>query len=174
MNLAIGKSIEIDVYVDCDYEGNLSQFERAQILTICWQDWFQNWLDLLSAQSSLTQNCELSLKLTSDRQMQHYNRQYRRLDRTTDVLAFAATESELALPVELLEPLYLGDIIISLDTARKQAIEQKHSLELELAWLSSHALLHLLGWDHPDDENLRRMLDRQSELIQSLNTFEIE
>lgn len=170
MNLAVGKSIVADIYIDNDYEGNLSRAELNRIDSIDWHDWFGNWLCSLNIDSDLS-DCELSLKLTSDRQMQQYNYQYRHLDRATDVLAFAAMESEIALPAELLEPLYLGDIIISLDTAKRQAIEQKHSLELELAWLSSHGLLHLLGWDHPNDESLQKMLARQSKLIHSLNVF---
>jgi probable rRNA maturation factor len=117
----------------------------------------------------LPQDCELSLRLTGDRQIQQYNSQYRHLDEPTDVLAFASTESEITLPAEFTEPLYLGDIIISLDTAMRQAKEQKHSLTVELAWLSSHGLLHLLGWDHPDDKSLQQMLAQQKELIYSLN-----
>ncbi|NJL51475.1 MAG: rRNA maturation RNase YbeY, partial [Hydrococcus sp. SU_1_0] len=81
----------------------------------------------------------------------------------------AATETEITLPPDLSEPLYLGDIIISLDTALKQAQEQKHALIVELAWLSSHGLLHLLGWDHPDDQRLQQMLEKQQELIHSLD-----
>ncbi|MGL5077101.1 MAG: rRNA maturation RNase YbeY, partial [Waterburya sp.] len=114
------------------------------------------------------QNCEISLRLTGDRQIQELNQQYRSLDKPTDVLAFAATESAITLPTDFTEPLYLGDIVISLDTAAKQATEQKHSLTVELAWLASHGLLHLLGWDHPDELSLEQMLERQSKLIQLL------
>ena len=85
-----------------------------------------------------------------------------------DVLAFAATESTIAMPTNLDEPLYLGDIIISLDTAWRQAREQNHSLVTEIAWLTSHGLLHLLGWDHPDDRSLAKMLEQQAQLIQLL------
>jgi probable rRNA maturation factor len=63
-------------------------------------------------------------------------------------------------------PLYLGDIVISLDTAQRQAETQSHPLEVELAWLAAHGLLHLLGWDHPDDASLTRMLNQQQALLQ--------
>ncbi|MEO0935438.1 MAG: rRNA maturation RNase YbeY, partial [Cyanobacteria bacterium J06641_2] len=66
------------------------------------------------------------------------------------------------------EPLYLGDIIVSVDTARKQAIQQGHSLKIELAWLASHGFLHLIGWDHPDEESLQRMLRKQVMLLKTL------
>ncbi|MEM7758766.1 MAG: rRNA maturation RNase YbeY, partial [Cyanobacteria bacterium P01_A01_bin.40] len=110
-----------------------------------------------------------SLRLASDHQIQALNHQYRALTQPTDVLAFAATEAEILIPQDLAEPLYLGDVIISLDTAAKQAKEQQHSLLVELAWLSSHGLLHLLGWDHPDSVSLQQMLNLQSELIELLH-----
>lgn len=173
MNIAVGKSINrvnSDIYVEHDYQGNLSAEVIQQVNAVDWVSWFQTWLNFLSQTADLPQDCELSLKLTGDRQIQQYNHQYRALDQPTDVLAFAATETEIILPPMLTEPLYLGDIIISLDTAMRQAQEQKHSLIVELAWLSSHGLLHLLGWDHPDEESLQQMLGRQQELINSLNS----
>jgi probable rRNA maturation factor len=169
MNVAVEQSINSDIYVENDYEGNLSQEELNQVNSVDWIGWFQNWLRELSPIIELPQDCELSLRLTSDRQIQQYNCQYRHLDQPTDVLAFASTEIDMVLPAEFTEPLYLGDIIISLDMAMRQAKEQKHSLTVELAWLSSHGLLHLLGWDHPDDKSLQQMLAQQKELIYSLN-----
>ncbi|AUB37577.1 ybeY, putative rRNA maturation factor [Nostoc flagelliforme CCNUN1] len=64
--------------------------------------------------------------------------------------------------------LYLGDIIVSVDTAQRQAQQQEHSLPTELAWLASHGLLHLLGWDHPDEESLGRMLKQQVRLLNAV------
>ncbi len=168
MNLTVEQSINLAVYLENDYQGSLSQSDLTAIESIDWSGWFQTWFGSLSITDKLPQDCELSLRLTGDRQIQTFNHQYRAQDKPTDVLAFAATEADLILPSDLDEPLYLGDIIISLDTAFKQAKEQKHSLIVELAWLGSHGLLHLLGWDHPDDQSLRLMLDRQSKLIQSI------
>jgi probable rRNA maturation factor len=62
-------------------------------------------------------------------------------------------------------PLELGDIVISVQTAARQAPEHGHSLERELLFLASHGLLHLLGWDHPDDTSLAAMLSRQEQLL---------
>ena len=63
------------------------------------------------------------------------------------------------------EPLELGDIVISLDTAARQARDHGHGLVHELQFLASHGLLHLLGWDHPDDASLAAMLQRQETLL---------
>jgi probable rRNA maturation factor len=102
--------------------------------------------------------------LTDDREIQSLNQNYRFKDQPTDVLAFAALEVDYPQFDELnAEPLYLGDIVISVETADRQA--QLHSLETELAWLAAHGLLHLLGWDHPDDASLLRMLDQQQILL---------
>jgi probable rRNA maturation factor len=63
------------------------------------------------------------------------------------------------------EPLELGDIVISIETAARQAQDHGLSLEQELMFLASHGLLHLLGWDHPDEPSLATMLARQEELV---------
>ena len=100
------------------------------------------------------------------------NQDWRALAGPTDVLAFAAQDPDLdGLPALPAGPgaeaaaLELGDIVISLDTAPRQALEHGHSLERELLFLASHGLLHLLGWDHPDDEALASMLARQEALL---------
>lgn len=169
MNITIEPPDTEIIYVENIYEGNLAQDLTEVVEAIAWTDWFEQWLNYLSPTTEQASNCELSMKLTSDRQIQTFNRQYRFLDKPTDVLAFAATEADITIPADLDEPLYLGDILISLDTAVKQATEQNHALVVELAWLASHGLLHLLGWDHPDEGSLQQMLDKQGELIKLLN-----
>jgi probable rRNA maturation factor len=168
IDLTSQQYINAEIYVENLYEGDLAAENLVLVESIPWVDWLQVWLESLSLTNNLVENCEIGLRFTGDHQIQELNQQYRSLDQPTDVLAFAATESVINLPTDFTEPLYLGDIIISLDTAVKQATEQKHSLTLELAWLASHGLLHLLGWDHPDDLSLEQMLERQSELIQLL------
>lgn len=141
-------------------------FEPLPIDVETWEIWFQTWLETLQPDLSPVQTYELSLRLTDDREIQTLNHQYRQQDKPTDVLAFAALETEAPQFAELAAlPVYLGDIIISMDTAQQQAKTQGHSLQIELAWLAAHGLLHLLGWDHPDDASLVRMLDRQEHLL---------
>ncbi|HMG54159.1 MAG TPA: rRNA maturation RNase YbeY [Kofleriaceae bacterium] len=87
---------------------------------------------------------EVSLRLVGDPQIHALNRGYRRKDRPTDVLAFAQREG----PAAALHPSLLGDIVISVDTARRQA---RRGLHRELLHLAAHGLCHLLGYDHRDD-----------------------
>ena len=133
-----------------------------------WEEWFQVWLAALQPHYSPIDSYELSLRLTGDREIQYLNHQYRQQDQPTDVLAFAALESAFVQPQELQAtlPLYLGDIVISVGTAQRQADAQQHPLSTELAWLAAHGLLHLLGWDHPDEESLTRMLTQQQVLLE--------
>lgn len=135
-----------------------------------WEFWFNEWIGQLHPYLPPAENCELSLRLTADAEIQTFNARYRSLDQATDVLAFATLEMSYPQSPEMLssQSCYLGDILISVETAFRQARQQGHSLQTELAWLAAHGLLHLLGWDHPDDRSLTRMLDRQTALLQAV------
>ncbi|MCA1995257.1 MAG: rRNA maturation RNase YbeY [Coleofasciculus sp. S288] len=137
-----------------------------------WESWFCRWLEILEHDLSPAGSYELSLRLTDDNEIQALNAQYRHINRPTDVLAFASLEvdsPQLPSQIQLAMPLYLGDIVISVETAHRQAQQQEHCLKIELAWLAAHGLLHLLGWDHPDEESLKNMLDQQETLLQGVN-----
>ena len=139
------------------------------IETHTWESWLSQWLETLQPDLSPADAYELTLRLTDDTEIQSLNAQYRQKNQPTDVLAFAALEvnsPQLPTEIQLSMPLYLGDVVISVDTAHRQAQQQGHSLQTELAWLAAHGLLHLLGWDHPDEERLREMLDQQETLLQ--------
>lgn len=140
-----------------------------------WEILFGGWLEQMArelaqlagaADSDLSSSYEMSLLITTDSEVQLLNRDYRDKDQPTDVLSFAALEVD-APPLPPGEPLPLGDIIISIETAQRQAEKQGHSLATELQWLASHGFLHLLGWDHPDDESLARMLEQQGQLLKA-------
>ena len=160
-----------------------------------WHGRLSAWLDDLQAdlpEALQSEAYSLGLQLVSDASIAALNQDWRSTSGATDVLAFAAQDDDLegALPMPLPpqpegpgpgnEPdeqaddddwgpafgsVELGDIVISLDTAARQAPEHGHSLEQELLFLASHGLLHLLGWDHPDDASLAAMLARQEELL---------
>ena len=136
-----------------------------------WETWFQTWINLLRVDLSPIHAYELSLQLVNDSDIQQLNALYRQKDQPTDVLAFAALESKTPQPPELWStlPVCLGDIVISVETAHRQAKQEDRSLKHELAWLAAHGLLHLLGWDHPNDERLIAMLNKQIQLLQKIN-----
>jgi probable rRNA maturation factor len=100
---------------------------------------------------------EVSVRFVDDETIHALNRDYRKKNKPTDVLAFAHRET----PAGALHPDLLGDIVISVDTAREQA---KHGLHAELLHLASHGLCHLLGYDHNTDKEEREMNTRAAAL----------
>jgi probable rRNA maturation factor len=150
-------------------EIHIEELTPSDISVNTWEDWFKIWLNDLSSYLPEAAGYELSLRLTGDEEIQGLNADYRHKDQPTDVLAFAALEVDFPNPNQALEPLYLGDLVISVETATRQAEQQNHSLTKELAWLAAHGLLHLLGWDHPDEESLAKMLAQQDQLLQLID-----
>ena len=148
-----------------------------------WHALLEGWLAHLAAELPPELQApaySLGLSLVGDAEIAALNSDWRGKAGPTDVLAFAAQDDDLdgAPPLPLppglqndeavshgAEPLELGDIVISVDTAARQAPEHGHSLERELLFLGSHGLLHLLGWDHPDEPSLEAMLARQEQLL---------
>lgn len=109
---------------------------------------------------------ELSIAVVGDTAMQRLNRDYRRKDRTTDVLAFALREGE---GTAVQEPGLLGDVVISVPTAERQALEHGHSLDHELCELLVHGVLHLLGYDHETSPaEARRMFAKARALVTAI------
>ncbi len=111
---------------------------------------------------------ELSILLTGDEEMTGLNRAFRNRNRTTDVLAFSQLEGERG----GLHPRVLGDVVISLPTARRQARERRHTLMHELTVLLVHGTLHLLGHEHEgtDRQTAAAMRREQKRLVALLTT----
>jgi len=126
--------------------------------------------DKCLALENVDTSAEISLVFVDDPQIQELNKTYRGKDMPTDVLSFALlemTEDELPI-IDQEEELLLGDIIISLETALRQAEEYGHSLEREVAYLMVHGLLHLLGYDHMNEADQRNMRRREEELLEAV------
>ncbi len=105
-------------------------------------------------------SAELGLTFVGDRRMRRLNREFRGKDRTTDVLAFALREAKLP-GVSRRETFPLGDVVVSLPTAQRQARRENRPVDVELAALLVHGVLHLCGYDHERDTSeamrMRRM-----------------
>ncbi|MBK7538610.1 MAG: rRNA maturation RNase YbeY [Myxococcales bacterium] len=115
-----------------------------------------------AARTERRQTLEASLRLTDDPTIRELNRDFRHKDKPTDVLAFAQREGPWAgVGAEL-----LGDIVISVPTARRQAKRKSpEGVYLEVRFLAAHGLCHLLGYDHRDDEEERVMNARMTALL---------
>lgn len=152
-----------------------------------WMDILEQLLRIAGEKEEVTVGI-VTLTLTDDEGIRELNRQYRGLDKTTDVLSFSLIEGEepdiryndeyeaseeggeewkdeekAGNPFSEL----LGDIVISVPRAQAQAEEYGHSFERELGFLFVHGFLHLLGYDHGDEEQEREMFAKQEEVLKS-------
>ncbi len=110
---------------------------------------------------------EMACVLIDDKKIHQINREYRNIDRSTDVISFALEDSD-QFYVEGM-PRSIGDIFISVDHAKMQAQEYGHSLKREMCFLFTHGLLHLLGYDHMNEEDEKIMNALQKEILDKLN-----
>lgn len=112
-------------------------------------------------------DCEVSVTFTDNGGIRALNREYRDIDRATDVLSFPQIDYGEGEEIE--GRAMLGDIVLSLERAREQAEEFGHSFERECAFLCAHSTLHLLGYDHElSDEDDADMCRRQSEIMEKM------
>ncbi|MDO4542171.1 MAG: rRNA maturation RNase YbeY [Bacillota bacterium] len=114
---------------------------------------------------------EVSLFFTDDATIKKYNSKYRHIDKATDVLSFPmfqGREIRYLKPLSAQEPVSLGDIIISLERCREQAVEYDHSFSRELCFLALHGFLHLLGYDHMTSAEAEEMEATAEKYLTSL------
>ncbi len=109
---------------------------------------------------------ELSCVIVDDERIHQINREYRHIDRATDVISFALEDNEQYYVEGM--PRSLGDIFISYDHACQQAQEYGHSLKREMCFLMTHGLLHLLGYDHMNEEEEKEMFSLQKKILNEL------
>lgn len=103
-------------------------------------------------------DCEISVTFTDNENIRELNKEYRDIDRETDVLSFPMDEDDM-----------LGDIVISLEKAKEQAEEYGHSIEREISFLCVHSCLHLLGYDHEtSEEDEKTMFGKQEEVLKEI------
>ncbi|MDD3705953.1 MAG: rRNA maturation RNase YbeY [Clostridiaceae bacterium] len=121
---------------------------------------------------------EVSISFVGNEEMRSLNKEYRNIDKETDVLSFPLVEfieEELNAEDEnaeyIEEEIALGDIVISMEKALEQSEEYGHSFNRELAFLLIHGMLHLLGYDHDEEASEGEMFDKQEEILKRLNLF---
>lgn len=115
----------------------------------------------------LEDNYEVSITFVDREEIQRLNKEFRNIDRQTDVLSFPL-DDDMNLPGE---DIMLGDIVICMDVAKDQAREFGHSLRREIMYLTCHSTLHLLGYDHMEEDDKRKMRAREKEIMRNLRVF---
>ena len=111
---------------------------------------------------------EVNVTLVSDKKIRELNREFRNIDRSTDVLSFPLGEDGYYDENPESGALMLGDIVLSLEHAVAQALEYGHSFEREAAYLTVHSMLHLLGYDHVNNEEEKKVMREHEEQVMAL------
>ncbi len=155
---------DLDVYVNSE---SLELMKNSSQ----WIEEIRSWIRFIQVNSKFkcpeivlnASQFSLGLELTNDKKILDLNHTWLGQSKSTDVLSFPIIdETFFDVSNECIE---LGDIVISVPTAIRQAKENKIDLFRELKWLATHGFLHLLGWDHSDEESLEKMLLIQEQLI---------
>ncbi len=107
---------------------------------------------------------EVSVSFVTNEEIRGLNKQYRNVDSETDVLSFPMDDEDA-------EIIMLGDIVLSTEKIIEQAAEFGHSLEREMLYLVAHSTLHLIGYDHMDDDEKQEMRQREKEIMKELQLF---
>ncbi|XXM73702.1 rRNA maturation RNase YbeY [Lysinibacillus sphaericus] len=141
-----------------DETGQLSDKENEMIKGI---------LNFAAGKEGVEEGSEVSVTFVSNERIREINREYRDKDQPTDVISFALEEmgeDEIEI-VGADMPRVLGDIIISVERAKEQAEEYNHSFSRELGFLALHGFLHLLGYDHMEEDDEKVMFQRQKDIL---------
>lgn len=158
-------------YVDRETDLPLTEDEQSLFGTL---------IGAVLAHEGCSYEASVSLLITDGEKIREYNRQYRGIDRETDVLSFPAVDYEKPSDFSLAEAdetayfdqetgeLILGDIMLNAERVVSQAEEYGHSIRREYAFLLTHSLLHLLGYDHETREQEKEMFTRQEEILAGL------
>lgn len=144
-----------------DFLDETNEVSEAAIMLV------DNILQFAAEAESIEEGSELSVSFVDNARIQEINKDFRKKDAATDVISFAMEEmgeDELAI-VGADMPRVLGDIIISIERTKEQAVEYGHSFDRELGFLALHGFLHLLGYDHMTKEDETVMFTKQKDIL---------
>ncbi|AMM93909.1 rRNA maturation factor [Peribacillus simplex] len=125
-------------------------------------------LQFAAKKENIEKDTELSVTFVDNERIREINKEYRHKDSVTDVISFALEEmGEDEVEIVGVEmPRILGDIIISIERTKEQAEEYGHSFDRELGFLALHGFLHLLGFDHMNEDDEKEMFTKQKEILE--------
>lgn len=146
MDLVVDMSLEIEGYSNLVNEEEMKKYIK----------------EALESEFESDRPVYLSLLFTGNDEIQVINKQYRGKDQPTDVISFAYHETE---DFDIGPYDTLGDIVISMERVEEQAAEYNHSLKRELYYVLTHGLLHLLGYDHIEEDDKKEMRAREEEIL---------
>ncbi len=119
-------------------------------------------------------NLYVNVVLTNPSQIRKINKEYRNIDKETDVLSFPMFEKEELEKMTNKNEDVLGDIVISIERVEEQAKEYGHSFERELAYMAVHGFYHLMGYDHMEENEKKEMRKKEENVLEKLNILKEE
>ena len=155
-------------------------YEAEKKLEISWEKIIRDIIEEALNYEECPYEAEINVLLTDNREIQVMNREYRQIDRPTDVLSFPMIEYETPSDFSMVEEdfcdcfnpesgeLMLGDIILSVDKVAEQAENYGHSQLREFAFLVTHSMLHLCGYDHMEESDALLMEEKQRNILEEL------
>ena len=135
--------------------------------------WLERVVSGCLAFENIEYGCEVGITFVDDSAIRAINKEHRGIDKKTDVLSFPMLADVKNAEKTDVDPetglVYLGDIVISVETAKKQALEYGHGTEREIAFLTVHSMMHLMGYDHMDEEERKIMRIHEEGVLDELN-----
>ena len=122
----------------------------------------------ISQEKLSNKNLYINVVLTNPYNIRKMNNQYRNIDKETDVLSFPMFEKEELEKLENANQDILGDIVISIEKVKEQAVEYEHSFERELAYMAVHGFYHLMGYDHMVENDKKEMRQKEENILEKL------
>ena len=133
----------------------------------CYEDLFNEYYVKIFAELALKREYITDVTIVNNKTIHKINREFRNVDRPTDVISFAFLDDKKEKELKG-GPINLGQIIISFEKAEEQAKEYGHSLKREMVFLFVHGMLHLLGFDHMNEEDEKKMFELQNKILGGL------
>mgnify|MGYP004538121433 FL=1 len=155
----------------------MKKFSEINFLDIEENNEYKNTIDSVLEKAFKTEkldksNIYINIILTTPENIRKANREYRNIDKETDVLSFPMFEKDEINEIKKTKSEVfdvLGDIIISIDRVKEQAEEYGHSFERELAYMTIHGFYHLMGYDHMTEEEKKEMREKEENVLEQLN-----
>lgn len=142
--------------------------QRYRALTRRQKQLLRDVVDAVLAYECVPFSCEVAITLVGGSRIRQLNREFRQIDAETDVLSFPSGEYSSAFEATEDEPCYLGDMALNVRRAEEQSLAYGHSFEREIAFLTAHSMLHLLGYDHMKEDEEVEMFARQENILNKM------
>ncbi len=151
--------------VEINYENIKQEAEYEELINLVARTCFEE-------ESIENTDLYLSITLSDEEYIHKINKEYRKVDRTTDVLSFPMFEKNEIPKNPTGIPDVLGDIIICIPVVERQAVEYEHSFKRELAYMLVHGFYHLMGYDHMQDDEKKEMREKEEKVLKKLNILD--